>query len=320
MNRREFITLLGGAAVAWPLAARAQQPGQMRRIGELLAAVETDPEAQAEVAALEKGLKELGWTVGGNIRIEYRWAAGDTARLRAHASELASLALDVTALRQAAPTTPIVFVNVIDPVGSGLVSTLAHPGGNITGFSDFELTMGGKWLDTLKQVAPGVNRVAVILNPENTALQGQLRSTEAAAPTLGVQVNAAPVRGTAEIERAINSFAAGADGGLVVLTDFITNANRELIITLAAKHRLPTVFTDRYYVIGGGLISYGSNRIDPFGRAATYVDRILKGAKPGDLPVEASAKFELVINLKTAKELGLNVPPSLLAIADEVIE
>jgi putative ABC transport system substrate-binding protein len=329
MKRRDFITLLGGAAAAWPLAAHAQQARPGRRIGVLLGFAETDPAAQASVAAFQKRLKELGWTASGNVRVEYRWASGDAARLRAHAAELASLGLDViftsgtpstTALRQAAPTTPIVFVNVTDPVASGLVSSLAHPGGNVTGFSNFELTMGGKWLEMLKEVAPGVNRIAVIVNPENTAVLGHLRSIEAAAPTLGVQVSTAPVRGAAEIERAIDAFASGANGGLVVLADFITNANRELIIAPAAKRRLPAVYNDRIFVTDGGLFSYGPDDIDQYQRAAGYVDRILKGEKPADLPVQSPTKFELVINLKTAKALGLTIPESFLLRADEVIE
>jgi putative ABC transport system substrate-binding protein len=329
MNRRNMISLLGGAA-AWPVAVRAQQqPGQMRRIGVLFGFAETDPAAQASVAAFQNGLQELGWTAGGNISIEYRWASGDPARLRAQAAELANLTLDViftqgtvptAALRQAAPITPMVFATVTDPVTSGLVSTLAHPGGNITGFTNFELTMGGKWLETLKEIAPNANRVAVIVNPENIAVLGQLRSIQAAAPTLGVNVSAAPVRSAAEIERAIDAFASAPNGGLVVLADFITNANRERIITLAARHRLPAVYSSRFFAADGGLISYASDDIDQYRRAAVYVDHILKGAKPGDLPVEAPTKFELVINLATAKALGLTIPASLLAIADEVIE
>jgi putative ABC transport system substrate-binding protein len=223
-------------------------------------------------------------------------------------------------LRQAAPATPIVFVNVADPVASGLVSSFAHPGGNITGFTNFELTMGGKWLETLKEVAPGVNRAAVVLNPENAAHPGLLRSIEAAAPTLGIQVSAAPVRVAAEIERAIDAFASGVNGGLVVLNDRNTITHRELIIALAARHHLPAVYAIRYFVTDGGLISYGPDNIYPFRQAATYVDSILKGAKPADLPVQAPTKFGLVINLKTAKALGLTVPLPLLTRADEVIE
>jgi putative ABC transport system substrate-binding protein len=326
MNRRELIALLGGAAATWPLAARAQQP---RRIGVLMADAESDSEQQAMVSAFVQRLTDLGWTDGRNISIEYRWAAGDVNRLRAHAAELAGLKPDVifaqgslstTALRQAAPATPIVFANVSDPVSSGLVSSLAYPGGNITGFTNFELTMGGKWLETLKQVAPGVTRVAVILNQENAAVLGQLRSIEAAAPTLGVQVSAASVRSAAEIERFINAFASGANGGLVILPDPTAITHRELIITLAARHRLPAVYFFRYFVTSGGLISYGSDPVDPFRQAAVYIDRILKGAKPGELPVQAPTKFELVINLKTAKALGLTIPESFLLRADELIE
>jgi putative ABC transport system substrate-binding protein len=329
MRRREFITLLGCATAAWPRAARAQQPDRMLRLGVLNGTAESDPDQQALVSAFVQALTNLGWRDGGNVRIEYRWAAGDASRLRAHVAQLARLKPDVifaqgtpptTALRQAAPTTPIVFVNVSDPVASGLVSSLAHPGGNITGFTNFELTMGGKWLETLKEVAPGVDRVAVILNPENAALPGELRSIEAAARTFGVQVSAAPVRDAAEIGRAIEAFASGANGGLVVLPDFIASVHRELIITLAARHRLPAVYTSRIIVKDGGLISYGHNTIDSFRRAAGYVDRILRGEKPADLPVQTPIKFELVVNMKTANALGLIVPVSLLGRADEVIE
>jgi putative ABC transport system substrate-binding protein len=271
----------------------------------------------------------LGIATGDNIQIEYRWAAGDANRLRPLAAELASLALDViftqgtpatTAIRQAAPTTPIIFANVTDPVASGLVSSLAHPGGNITGFTSFELTMGGKWLETLKEIAPSVNRVAVILNPENAALLAQLRSIEAAAPTLGVQVSAAPIRDAAEIERAMGAFSSGPNNGLVVLTDFVTIAHRESIITLAASYRLPAVYAQRFFVTNAGLISYGPDEIASFRRAAGYIDRLLKGEKPADLPVQAPTNFDLAINLKTAKALGLTVPPALFARADEVIE
>jgi len=327
MRRRDFITLLGGAAAS-PLAARAQQE-RIRRIGVLIGNAENDPEQQALVSTFEQALADLGWRDSRNIRIEYRWAAGDANRLRAHVVELARLALDViltqgtpqaTALRQAAPTTPIVFVNVADPVASGLVSSFAHPGGTITGFTNFELTMGGKWLETLKEVAPGVNRAAVILNPENAAHPGLLRSIEAAAPTLGVQVSPAPVRVAAEIERAIDAFATGANGGLVVLNDLNTITHRELIIALAARHRLPAVYANRFFVTDGGLISDGPDNRYMFRQAATYVDRILKGEKPADLPVQAPTKFELVVNFKTAKALGLTVPLALLTRADEVTE
>jgi putative tryptophan/tyrosine transport system substrate-binding protein len=328
MRRREFITLLGGVA-AWPLAARAQQGERMRRIGVLRGVAANDPLQQAMTSAFVEALADLGWREGRNIRIEYRMAAGDANLVQAQAAELAGLAPDIifvqgtpptTAVRRAAPTTPIVFVNVTDPVASGLVSSLAHPGGNITGFTNFELTMGGKWLETLKQVAPAVNRAAVLMNPDNPANAGQLRSIETAAPRLGIQVSAAPVRNAADAERSIEAFAAGANGGLLILTTDITNTHREAIIALAAKHRLPAVYTYRYFAATGGLVSYGPDEIDEFRRAAGYVDRILRGEKPADLPVQAPTKFELVINLKTAKALDLTIPPNLLATADEVIE
>jgi putative tryptophan/tyrosine transport system substrate-binding protein len=332
MKRRTFITLLGGAAATWPLAARAQQPDQMRRIGVLMGTEESDPDQKALVSAFAQALADLGWRDGRNIRIEYRWASGDTGRLREKAAELASIAPDVvlaqgtaptTALRQAAPATAIVFVMVTDPVGSGLVSSLAHPGGNITGFTNYEYALGGKWLETLREIAPGINRVAVMHNPDNAAAPGQLRAIEAAAPALGVQVPAAPVRGAAEIEHAIATFAPpvnGGLGGLVVLVDFITLTHRDLIVTLAARHRLPAIFNLRVFVKSGGLVSYSINPTDLFHRAASYVDRILKGAKVAALPVQQPTKFELHVNLKTAKALGLEVPPTLLARADEVIE
>jgi putative ABC transport system substrate-binding protein len=290
---------------------------------------ESDPDQKALVSAFAQTLADLGWRDGRNIRIEYRWASGDTGRLREKAAELASLAPDVvlaqgtpatTALRHAAPATAIVFVMVTDPVGSGLVSSLAHPGGNITGFTNYEYTLGGKWLETLREIAPGINRVAVIHNPDNAAAPGQLRTIEAAAPALGVQVTAAAVRGAAEIEHAIATFAPGVNGGLVVVVDFITLTHRDLIVTLAARHRLPAIFNLQVFVKSGGLVSYSINPTDLFHRAASYVDRILKGAKVADLPVQAPIKFELHVNLKTAKALGLNVPPTLLARADEVIE
>ena len=329
MKRREFIAIIGGAAVAFPLVARAQQPPPMKRIGVLLGTAESNLEQRSRLSAFVRALTELGWTEGRNIRIEYRWASGSADRLRAHAAELASLAFDViltqgtpatTALHKAGTKTPIVFVSATDPVGSGLVASLARPGGNITGFANFEHTMGGKWLETLKEVAPRVTRVAVILNPGNAALPGQLRTIETAAPALGIQVVAAPVRSAADIERGIAAFAARPNGGLVVLTDFITQTHRDLIVTQAARHRLPAVYNLRSFVAIGGLVSYGTDRADLFRRAASYVDRILKGAKPADLPVQHATKFELVVNLKTAKALGLKIPESFLLRADEVIE
>jgi putative tryptophan/tyrosine transport system substrate-binding protein len=328
MRRRHFIALLGGAT-AWPMMGRAQQGDRVRRIGVLKGVAANDPLQQALTSAFVQALADLGWKEDRNIRIEYRMAAGDASLVQAQAAELAGLAPDVIfvqgtpptiAVRRAAPTTPVVFVNVTDPVASGLVSSLAHPGGNITGFTNFELTMGGKWLETLKQVAPAVNRAAVLMNPDNAAMVGQLRSIETAAPRLGIQVSAAPVRNAAEIERAIDAFAPAANGGLVVLTDFITNTNREVIVALAARYRLPAVYAYRFFAVGGGLISYGPDDIDDFRRAANYVDRILRGEKPADLPVQAPTKYELVINLKTAEALGITVPPNLLVIADEVIE
>jgi ABC-type uncharacterized transport system substrate-binding protein len=327
MKRRTFIRLLGGAAVTWPLAAHAQQPERVRRIGVLMGTDESDPDQKALVSAFVHALADLGWRDGRNIGIDYRWASGDTGRLREQAAELARLAPDVvvaqgtaptTALRHAAPATAIVFVMVTDPVGSGLVSSLAHPAGNITGFTNYEYALGGKWLETLREIAPRVNRVGVIHNADNAAAPGQLRTIEAAAPALGVQVTAAPVRSAAEIEHAIATFAI--NGGLVVLVDFITLTHRDLIVTLAAHHRLPAIFNLRVFVKSGGLVSYSINPIDLFYRAASYVDRILKGAKAADLPVQQPTKFELHVNLKTAKALDLEVPATLLARADEVIE
>jgi putative tryptophan/tyrosine transport system substrate-binding protein len=328
MRRREFIALIGGAA-ACSFAARAEQPDRVRQIGVLMGTSESDPNQKALVSAFTQALAELGWKEGTNTRIERRWADGDIARLQTQAAELASLTRDAlfvqgtpgtTALRQAAPTTPLVFVMITDPVSSGLVSSLAYPGGNITGFTNYEFSMGGKWVEILKEIAPGTSRVAVIFNPDNPALPGQLRSIEAAGPTLGIQVAAKPARNATDFERTISAFASEPNGGLLVLLDFVTLAHRDLIIKLAAQHHLPAGFTLRVFPESGGLISYGVDSTDLFRRGASYVDRILKGARPADLPVQAPTKFELVINLRTAKALGLDVPPSLLARADEVIE
>jgi ABC-type uncharacterized transport system substrate-binding protein len=330
VKRRRFVALLGGAVAAcWPLTARAQQVDQMRRIAVLMGTADSDPDQKAMVSVFTRALEDLGWKEGANIHIEYRWAAGDTARLRAQAAELARLPLDAifaqgtpatTALRQAAPTTPLVFVNVTDPVDTGLVSSLAHPGGNITGFTNYEFSMGGKWLEVLREIAPGIIRVAVVFNPDNPVMPGQVRSIEAAGPTLGIQVSARPVRNAEEVERAISAFASEANGGLLVLLDFLTLAHRELIIRLATRYRLPAGYGLRVFARSGGLFSYGVDPIDLFRQGASYVDRILKGAKPTDLPVQQPTKYELVINLKTAKALGLTMPPTLLARADEVIE
>ena len=330
MKRREFITLLGGAAAAWPLAARAQQTAAVRRIGVLMPFAAADAGGQALVASLRRGLKELGWTEDRNIRIEERWAADDTDRIRKYAAELVALAPDVivgngtavlTALRQATRTIPIVFVAVADPVGQGFVASLARPGGAITGFGLEEPSMGGKWLDLLKTIAPHVARIAVIFNPD-TAPQSRLflPSMNAAGLSLTVEWTASPVGTEAEIEQVIGAAGRGQIGGLIVLPDPFTYAHRELIIALAARHRLPAIYPLRSYAESGGLIAYGINRIELYRHAASYVDRILKGAKMADLPVQMPTKFELVINLKTAKALGLDVPPTLIARADEVIE
>jgi putative tryptophan/tyrosine transport system substrate-binding protein len=326
--RRQFVAGLGGTVVGWPLAARAQQP-TLPMVGVLMGTADSDPDQKALVSVFTQALLELGWKEGTNIHIEYRWAAGDTARLRDLAAELAHLAPNAifaqgtpatTALRQAAPTTPVVFVNVTDPVSSGLVSSLAHPGGNITGFTNYEFSMGGKWLEILKAVAPGIIRVAVVFNPDNPIMPGQVRSIEAAGPKLGIQVAARPARNVEEFERAISASASEANSGLLVLLDFLTLALREQIIRLVARYRLPAGYALRVFATSGGLFSYGIDAVDLFRRGASYVDRILKGAKPAELPVQQPTKFEFVINLKTAKALGLEVRPNVLALADEVIE
>jgi ABC-type uncharacterized transport system substrate-binding protein len=328
MRRREFITLLGGA-VAWPRAARAQQPERMRRIGVLMNLGSDDAEGQARNAAFLQGLQELGWTVGRNVRIEYRWGAGDAELFRRHASELVALAPDVIlagggavvpSLLQATRTVPIVFTGTPDPVGAGFVESLARPGGNATGFTIFEYGTSGKWLELLKEIAPHVTRAAVIRDPAIAAGVGQLGAIQFVAPSLGVELRPLGVRDAGEIERVVTAFARSSNGGLIVTGSALAVVHRELITTLAARYRLPAVFPSRSFVTVGGLISYGPDSIDPYRQAAGYVDRILKGEKPADLPVQAPTKYELVINLKTAKALGLDVPPTLLARADEVIE
>jgi putative ABC transport system substrate-binding protein len=328
IRRRELIFTLGGAAVAWPLAARAQQTERMRRIGVLHALAENDPEAAARHAAFEQALQAIGWSNGRNVRIDYRLAGGDANRVRKYAAELLALAPDViltsgsitvAPLLQATRTIPIVFVQVVDPVGGGLVETLARPGGNATGFTQFEYSLSGKWLELLKEVAPRLARVAVIRDPTRGPGIGQFAVMQAVAPSLGVELRPINSIDRAEIERAVAAFAGSSNGGLIV-TSGGTAFNRDLIIPLAARHRLPAVYPFRYYVTEGGLISYGPDTIAQFRRAAGYVDRILKGEKPADLPVQAPTKYELVINVKTAKALGLEVPPTLLARADEVIE
>jgi putative ABC transport system substrate-binding protein len=328
LKRREFITLLGGAA-AWPLAARAQQAERMRRIGVIETLTADDEESLARKAAFLQGLQQLGWTDGRNVRIEARGAQGDADQIRRHAAELVALAPDVilaggTAnvgpLLQATRTVPIVFVNVADPVGAGFVNSLARPGGNATGFIQFEYSLSGKWVELLKQIAPGVTRAAVLRDPAITAGIGQFAVIQAVAPSLGVEVSPVNVREAGEIERTVAAFAGASNGGLIVTASALSVVHRDLIITLAARHKLPAVYFQRRFVTGGGLISYGADVVDHFRRAAGYVDRILKGEKPADLPVQTPTKYELVINLKTAKALGLAVPPMLLARADEVIE
>ena len=328
MKRREFISLLGAVA-SWPLAARAQQPEQMRRIGVLTNLVADDPEAQARVGAFLQGLQELGWAVGRNMRIEYRWGAGDADRTRGYAAELVALAPDViltsgasalAPLLQATRSVPVVFAQVPDPVGAGFVNSLARPGGNTTGFITYEYGLSGKWLELLTQIAPSVTRAAVIRDPAVSAGTGQWGAIQAVAPSVRVLVSPVNVRDAGEIERDVAAFAHGSNSGLIVTASALAIRHRNLIVTLAARHRLPAVYYQRGFVTGGGLISYGPDFIDQYRRAAGYVDRILKGEKPSELPVQAPTKYELVINLKTAKALGLTVPPSLLARADEVIE
>jgi putative ABC transport system substrate-binding protein len=328
VKRREFITLLGGA-VAWPRAARAEQGERMRRIGVLMNLAADDPEAPARVAAFAQGLADLGWTISRNLRIDYRWGAGDAERIRKDAAELVSLAPDVilssgtpsvAALQQATRSVPIVFAQAVDPVGSGFVESLARPGGNITGFSVFEYGISGKWLELLKEISPRVTRAAILRDLALASGSGQLGAIQSAAPSLGVELSPLGVGDTGAIERALAAFARSPNGGLIVTASSLAIVHRELIITLAARHRLPAVYPFRYFISSGGLISYGPDSVDPFRRAAGYVDRILKGEKPADLPVQAPTKYDLVVNLKTAKALGLEIPPSVLARADEVIE
>ena len=329
MRRREFITLLGGVTFGWPLAARAQQADRVRRIGVLMNLAADDPESSARLTAFLQGLQQLGWTDGRNVRIDTRWAAGDADRYRKSATELVALMPDVilatgtsavAPLQQATRALPIVFVQVIDPVGAGLVASLARPGGNATGFTLYEYGMSGKWLELLKEIAPRVTRAAVLRDPASAPGIGQFAAIQAVAPSFGVELSPVDVRDAGEIERAIAAFARAANSGLIVTASPSAAIHRELIITLAGRHKLPAVYPFRYFVTGGGLISYGANFLDQYRQAAGYVDRILKGEKPADLPVQAPTKYELVINLKTAEALGLTVPSTLLARADEVIE
>jgi putative ABC transport system substrate-binding protein len=326
VKRREFIALFGSAAAAWPLAARAQQRERMRRIIVLMG-IANDAEAQARAVALRQGLQVLGWTMGRNIQIDYSFADGDAERMRVYAKEVVAsgpdLILAVTnpalqAIRNATHSQPILFLQVSDPVGGGFVESLAHPGGNVTGFTNFEPEMGGKWLQTLKEIAPAVEHVAVVLHPETSAHAGFLRTAETASVALGMKVTALGVHSVNEIEPAITQFARVPKGGLIVAPHPVTRG--KLTIDLAAHHRLPAIYPFAFHAREGGLIAYGIDQVDQWRSAATYVDRILRGAKPADLPVQQPTKYELVINLKTAKALGLDVPPMLLGRTDEVIE
>jgi putative tryptophan/tyrosine transport system substrate-binding protein len=329
MTRRDFITLIGGAAAAWPLAAGAQQSERVRRIGVLMG-VADDPEGQARVTALKQGLQELGWTDGRNIQIETRFGGADVGRIRAHAAELVALAPEVIvaqttpvirAVRQATSSIPIVMAAVNDPVEQGFVSSLAHPGGNITGFAFVDFQMVGKWLEMLKEAAPGVSRAALMFNPDmSPQYYLYLRSFEAMPRSIAAEVTASPVRDTGEVEAAMTKLAREPGSGLIVAPDAFTVVHHQLFIKLAQQHRLPALYTPRAYVAQGALMSYGPDPYDNVRRSAFYVDRILKGAKPADLPVQQPTKFELAINLKTAKALGLEIPDKLLALADEVIE
>jgi putative ABC transport system substrate-binding protein len=327
MQRRELITMIGGAAALWPFAARAQSE-RSRRIGVLMGYPEGDPQAQTNVKAMRKGLQNLGWIDGQNVTIDYRWAGGDPDKARAFAKELIGMAPDVIVvstnqvtaiLRQETSSIPIVFVFVGDPVGSGFAASLAKPGGNLTGFANFENSTGGKWLELCGEVAPGVKRVGFVFHPDAAPNVGFYRAAEAAAPSLGIEVLPLPVHDATEIERGITGIGQP-NGGLIVAPHAVTVGNRGLIVGLAARQRLPAVYGDRSFAESGGLLSFGNNTADMFERSASYIDRVLKGAKPADLPVQLPTKFELIINLKTAKELSLYVPSMMLTRADEVIE
>ena len=328
MNRRAFLGMLVGAA-AWPLAARAQQPERMRRIGVLMPSASADSEYQARMAAFVQELQKLGWTDGRNARIDSRWGDGDAGLTRKYAAELVALGPDVVmaisspavaSLLQVTRTIPIVFAAVADPVGGGYVESLAQPGGNVTGFTAFEYAIAAKWLELLKEIAPSVTRAAVLRDSAIAGGPGQFGAIQSVAPSLGLELSPIDVRDAAEIERGVAAFARRSNGGLIITGSLLAGVHRERIITLAARHKLPAIYYERFFVTGGGLMSYGSNFLDQCRRAAGYVDRILRGEKPADLPVQAPTKYELVINLKTAKALGIEVPPTLLARADEVIE
>jgi putative ABC transport system substrate-binding protein len=328
MKRREFIRLIGGAVAAWPLAARAQQPERVRQIGMLNALGSDDPEAQARIAVFKQSLQQLGWVVGQNLKIEIRQIGADVDRLRSNVAELVALAPDVILtigsvavgpLQQATRTIPIVFVNAPDPVGAGFVQSMGRPGGNITGFSNFEYSMSGKWAELLKQIAPNVTRALVLRDSTSAAGIGQFAVVRSVAQSLGVELTPVNVSDSDEIERNVATFARSGNGGMIV-TSGGTGSRRKLIISLASHHKLPSVYPYRYYAVDGGLVTYGPNTLDPIRRAAGYVDRVLNGENPADMPVQAPTKYELIINLKTAKTLGLTIPQSLLATADELIE
>jgi putative ABC transport system substrate-binding protein len=328
MQRREFILLVGGAAAVWPLAAHAQQPERVRRVGVLSGSAADDQDSQVRLAAFQQWLQQLGWTDGRNVRIDYRWAAGSAENYRKYAAELVALAPDViltpgsslAPMLQETRTVPIVFAFAADPVGTGFVESLSRPGGNATGFLLFEFSLNAKWMELLKQIAPGVTRAAVLRDPATTVGVGQFAVIQSVAPSLGVEVSPINLRDAGEIERGVATFARSSNGGLIVTASAVASVHRDLVVALAARHKLPAVYFDRLFVTGGGLISYGADLTDQFRLAADYVDRILKGKKPADLPVQAPTKYDLAINLKTAKTLGLTVPAALLARADEVID
>ena len=329
MRRRDVITLLGGAAAAWPFGARAQQPERMRRVGVLVPLAADDPQSQRRITAFVQGLEAAGWTDGRNIRIDIRWTAGDTDRMRRHAAELVALAPDVIlasggtvvgALLEASRTTPIVFTLTVDPVGAGHVASLARPGGNATGFTGYEYGLAAKWLELLKEIAPRVTRAAVVRDTATPQGVGLFAVIRGASSALSMELRPVDVRNADEIERGITAVARDGNGGLIVTASGLAIVHRDLIITLAARHKLPAIYFQHYFVHAGGLVSYGPDPVEPHRQAAQYVDRILKGENPGDLPVQAPTKYQLTINLKTAKALGLEIPPTLLARADEVIE
>jgi putative ABC transport system substrate-binding protein len=329
IGRRQFISALGGAAFVWPLTARAQQPEQMRRLGVLMNFLSDDQEGQARLRAFVQALQKLGWTEDGNVRTEIRWAADDADSYRRYSEELVTLAPhvilasaspSVAALQRVTRTLPIVFASVIDPVGAGFITTMARPGGNTTGFTAFEYSLSGKWLELLKEIAPNVTRVVVLRDPSLASGIGQFAALQSAASSPRVELSAIDTRDAEGIERALAAFAHEPNGGVIITASSSAITHRPLIISLTLRYHLPSVYAFRYYPANGGLASYGPNSIDDYTRAASYVDRILKGEKPADLPVQAPTKYELVINLKTAKALGLTVPPTALARADEVIE